>query len=292
MKVWLSNNHTLNGQPFYDICDELKGKYPKNIKFTGWHPFCRCHAVPILKTAEEIATDNERIIKGEPLDDKSVNKVNNVPAGFASWIKDNAERIERAKSQPYFIRNNQGVVNDILQGKMPQTAKPAHIVTKKPSLDIAEVNRRFGIETWEGEIIKMDMTAYNSSPISDIDLIELDNEMNDIFAKHGMPKLGRKIVIDADTVTISYGAERGSRAYIERVFGVRDNARYVDHEYFAVDEEYQGKGFSKDVIKAFYKQYRKNGTQYINVHANIDVGGYCWGKYGFYANDKKNVERA
>lgn len=109
------------------------------------------------------------------------------------------------------------------------------------------------------------MTVYNGSHISDINLIELDNEMNDIFAKHGTPKIGRKIVIDADTVTISYGWERGSSAFIVRVFGVRDNARFVDHEYFAVDVEYQGKGFSKDVIKAFYKQYRKNGTQYINI---------------------------
>ena len=40
IEVRLSNNHTLNGQPFYDICDELKGKYPKDFKFRGWHPFC------------------------------------------------------------------------------------------------------------------------------------------------------------------------------------------------------------------------------------------------------------
>lgn len=40
IEVRLSNNHTLNGKPFYDICDELKGKYPKDFKFRGWHPFC------------------------------------------------------------------------------------------------------------------------------------------------------------------------------------------------------------------------------------------------------------
>ena len=93
MKVWLSNNHTLNGQPFYDICDELKGKYPKDFKFTGWHPFCRCFAVPFLKTAAEIATDNERMIKGEPLDDKSMNEVNDVPDNFKSWLDRNRERM-------------------------------------------------------------------------------------------------------------------------------------------------------------------------------------------------------
>ena len=23
---------------FHDICDDLKGRYPKDFKFTGWHP--------------------------------------------------------------------------------------------------------------------------------------------------------------------------------------------------------------------------------------------------------------
>lgn len=40
IRVSLSNNHTLNGKPFFDICDELKGVYPKEFKFTGWHPMC------------------------------------------------------------------------------------------------------------------------------------------------------------------------------------------------------------------------------------------------------------
>ncbi|MDR3245057.1 MAG: hypothetical protein LBT50_01330, partial [Prevotellaceae bacterium] len=54
IEVKLSNNHTLNGVPFTDICDELKGKYPKSFKFVGWHPQCRCSALSILMTEEEI----------------------------------------------------------------------------------------------------------------------------------------------------------------------------------------------------------------------------------------------
>lgn len=38
IEIKLSNNHTLNGMPFTDICDKLKGRYPKDFKFTGWHP--------------------------------------------------------------------------------------------------------------------------------------------------------------------------------------------------------------------------------------------------------------
>jgi hypothetical protein len=57
IEVRLSNNHTINGVPFTDICDDLKGKYPKTFKFTGWHPLCRCYAVSVLKTEEEMDAD-------------------------------------------------------------------------------------------------------------------------------------------------------------------------------------------------------------------------------------------
>ena len=30
------------------ICDAMIGKYPKTFKFTGFHPFCICYAVPIV----------------------------------------------------------------------------------------------------------------------------------------------------------------------------------------------------------------------------------------------------
>ncbi|MBQ9638742.1 MAG: hypothetical protein IJV22_04195, partial [Bacteroidales bacterium] len=45
IEVHLSSNHTCKGVEgvFRDICDELQGKYPKDFKFTGWHPNCRCY---------------------------------------------------------------------------------------------------------------------------------------------------------------------------------------------------------------------------------------------------------
>lgn len=42
-EIVLSNNHNCKGVPkghFYDICDELAGKYPKDFKWLGWHPNC------------------------------------------------------------------------------------------------------------------------------------------------------------------------------------------------------------------------------------------------------------
>lgn len=107
IEIKLSNNHTLNGVPFTDICDVLKGRYPKDFKFTGWHPLCRCHVVTILKTDEEIAEDTRRILDGEPLDGKSVNRVDDVPGEFKKWLDDNEERAKRSYSVPYFIKDNE-----------------------------------------------------------------------------------------------------------------------------------------------------------------------------------------
>lgn len=129
IEICLSNNHTIRLQPgettddpkqlradgtpkanavrpLHDICDELKGRYPKTFKFTGWHPHCRCYAVSILKTDEELAKDNERILNGEEPAEGSENEVKEVPEGFKEWVDKNGERIKGAKSLPYFVRDN------------------------------------------------------------------------------------------------------------------------------------------------------------------------------------------
>lgn len=109
IEIKLSNNHNCQGVPagtYYDICDRLQGRYPKDFKFTGWHPHCRCHAVSILKTPKEIAEDTRKILNGEPVDGNSVNRVNDVPQEFKEWIADNADRAARSMSMPYFIKDN------------------------------------------------------------------------------------------------------------------------------------------------------------------------------------------
>lgn len=110
-EVRLSNNHTLNGVPFVDICDFLKGKYPKDFKFVGWHPQCRCQAFPILMDPQEFDTDElnelQSALKGtEYKKYDSKNKVTDVPKSFKDWIEENKEKAARWSSQPYFIRQN------------------------------------------------------------------------------------------------------------------------------------------------------------------------------------------
>lgn len=92
--------------PVPDICDDLKGRYPKDFKFVGWHPHCRCYVKSVLKTPQEMARDNKRIMQGEePLPD-SVNTVSKPVDGFNQWIEDNKERAKGWSTMPYFVRDN------------------------------------------------------------------------------------------------------------------------------------------------------------------------------------------
>ena len=109
IEIHLSNNHNCKGIPkgmFHDICDDLKGRYPKDFKFTGWHPHCRCYATSVLKTDDEIAEDTKRILRGEKPTEGSENEVKDVPDGFKDWIQNNEQRVKYHTTVPYFLKDN------------------------------------------------------------------------------------------------------------------------------------------------------------------------------------------
>lgn len=109
IEIHLSNNHNCKGVPagmFFDICDDLKGKYPKDFQFTGWHPHCRCYATSILKSDKELEADNERIMAGENVSVGSVNEVSDIPDNFKEWVENNKERAKGWETMPYFVKDN------------------------------------------------------------------------------------------------------------------------------------------------------------------------------------------
>ena len=106
-EIKLSGSHHVN-----DICDQLKGKYPKTFVWTGWHPNDMCYKIPILKTEEEFWEWDGR---GEATTD-SVNEVKDVPDGFKKWVMDNQSRIDEAKKRgtlPYFLKDNKAIYQSI-----------------------------------------------------------------------------------------------------------------------------------------------------------------------------------
>lgn len=103
IEIHISNNH-----PTEDICDLFDGKrFPKDFKFTGWHPWCRCYAVSVLASQEEMDAYTTALMNGEDVSNwKFTGQVEKMPKEFNKWMKDNQDRIENATSMPYFIKDN------------------------------------------------------------------------------------------------------------------------------------------------------------------------------------------
>ena len=103
IEIHISNNH-----PTEDICDLFDGKrFPKDFKFTGWHPWCRCYAVSVLASQEEMDAYTTAIMNGEDVSHwKFTGQVEKMPKEFNKWMKDNQQRIASANNMPYFIKDN------------------------------------------------------------------------------------------------------------------------------------------------------------------------------------------
>ena len=98
-EVRLSPQHKV-----YDMCDELKGKYPKSFRFHGWHVGCKCHIITILKTDEELIKELKADEELPP--ESSSNYVDDVPSNYKQWVTDNKDRFKNWKTKPYFIEGN------------------------------------------------------------------------------------------------------------------------------------------------------------------------------------------
>jgi len=102
-EVRLSPQHKV-----YDMCDELKGKYPKTFHFHGWHVGCKCHIVSILKTPDELIKELKADEELPP--ESSSNYISDVPSNYKQWVTDNKDRFKNWKTKPYFIEANKGVI--------------------------------------------------------------------------------------------------------------------------------------------------------------------------------------
>lgn len=274
IEIKTSGNH-----PFKDICDQLAGKYPKDFKFTGWHPNCRCYQVTILKTEKEIEADEERMRKGEKPTAKSDNSINDVPNEFKAWVDDNVNNIEKAKNKPYFIKDNE---------KYYEQAKTSpHQITPT---EIRTIQKKFDTN--------ITLDAYNNSAIKGADILRIDDELVKGAKKLGFDFNDKKLTFEEGDGKGVYIKYNGDKCKIERrVFVDRDGDKIAEHIKFDLsgdtDKEghplYQGKGYSKTVLSAFYNQYKKIGVDEIQTLANEDVGSWCWARYGFCTYDKYNV---
>lgn len=129
IRIRTSANH-----PEKDICDELAGDYPKDFMWRGWHPCCRC---PMSSILIDRNSEEWKYLRSLPEKEyrayKSPNLVTNVPEKFSKWCERNAEKLDLARENgklPYFVRDNQKVVGDLLGWKEKQPIKHGYMGAK------------------------------------------------------------------------------------------------------------------------------------------------------------------
>lgn len=268
IEVHLSGNHTLNGKPFKCMCDDLVGKYPKDFKFTGWHPHCRCYTTPILKTPEEMARDTQKLLRGEPVDGHSVNEVKDLPQGFKMWMRENKSRIEGAKTLPYFIKDNPQWIG-AAESIKPQDVQIAFSMTEDTARHL------------------------DNSGANKFNVLEFKQEVSDILSKHSVEIEYASLYAMDDG---SWGFKlrgTGGKFFLERDFTeVGSGEIECHHSFFSLDEGLQKRGISRDIMRALYMRYQHLGVRYITLTANKGIGGYAWAKYAFSAIDKDEAIKA
>lgn len=167
-RVVLSDNH-----PEPDICNDLsakrgekgsRGVYPKDFVFKGWHPQCRCYAVPILADEKEFDKIQEAILNDGPIPE-SKNVIREPNKYFQDWWMKNKKRVSEAQSLPYWVKDNSRMLG--INGKrsvkepLPQDVKNRRkilrqfanekLVGKEFSLpqigEVATISKR-GVKEW------------------------------------------------------------------------------------------------------------------------------------------------
>lgn len=259
IEIRLSNNHTCNGLPLYDICDELCGRYPKDFKFTGWHPHCRCHVVSILKTEEELMRENEAILAGKEPTEESVNRVADVPQNFRDWVKNNADRIKNARSIPYFMKDNGTIEKGLFTLK--EFGKQSVLVETSGTAGMSDLDneiaaRRGLMQLWDAR-----MKGWLNM---EIDLDDIDNDI----------ELGDLDIANARIQTLLKSVERHENRTSDDIRRIQDLA----------DERRYGNAYVENVHKIENALGIKRGKRMTHEQANTGRVNPNYGQKGFGDN--------
>ena len=80
-------------------------------------------------------------------------------------------------------------------------------------------------------------------------------------------------------------AFHGSDWFARRTFSRWGNELRVSHDYFTIEPGGQGAGLATTLLANSVDAYRSLRVSQVAVHADIDVGGYAWAKFGFVPGD-------
>ena len=92
------------------ICDSFVGRYPKDYKFVGQHPFCICYAVPIVMEHDDFA---DYLLHEDIPEEKMIK---DIPDSARKWVSGYFDKNPKA-SDPYFVKYNNSFYKDLNNNK-------------------------------------------------------------------------------------------------------------------------------------------------------------------------------
>ena len=95
----------------------------------NWHPQCRCYIVPVLADEKDRMAYHRAVLNGEDVEGwKFEGEIAEPHAGFQKWMKDNADRVEKAAERgtlPYWVKDNPQYVG-MKQAAQAESVKDIH----------------------------------------------------------------------------------------------------------------------------------------------------------------------
>lgn len=310
VKVNLSPAH-----PQYDICDDMQGPYPPKFQFIGWHPNCLCYVTTVLMPRSEfkkhlggqkvelgeirrIPARADRYLRRNAI---SLNNAKSTPYFLKDNFNVNANGSFDLKPK---IKAPRVFSNKSIPGAAPgPPAGPAPGLSPFDKALLAndfqtalKLNRTATPQAFREAHLAQGIVANDGAAaaatiekMAKFDFIAIKKKLDAEMARI------TKTVVDSEGAIKAYLDGKGLPTFVEyryvankglpdmvevaRTFDVTTNS--VEHSLFFVGKNLQGKGLGKKVIGTYLEQYKKMGIKSIHVGANLDVGGYAWGQYGF-----------
>lgn len=264
IEVKLSNSH-----PRYDICDELKGKYPKDFKFVGWHPQCLCYQVPELASDADFEKMEDAILAGQDPDTVPRSTVTEPPKGFTDYVRNNKERIAGWKNEPYWMRDN------------------SNYIDRRPDLSVYKLDKklRSGIDFDRSDI----NAVMKKHRLSEDLLLQLSGGVpTRSFDKFNFTMYGLSEDVVKTTIDASFGE-------VVRRFDFKEKTIYNG----LMDLDEKGQGIGTRLFLTEVRTARQQGFKEMTVYAAGDPyddrwdGFYRWGRLGYKmdTDDQRRFDR-
>ena len=118
------------------LCDSMKGKYPKDFKFIGWHPWCICQAVPIMLEGEQFT---DYLISGKIPDDMAIDSIPTSAKAYVNAKKEHNNSLFIAENKKFFSQDNDNIIGKVKGNALIFDSKSKEIAGKM-GITVTDVN--------------------------------------------------------------------------------------------------------------------------------------------------------